>query len=150
MSNVVMNATGYGIIGITNLASQTGTVGTILGSAIIIGLLCGAFMSAHSWNTKGWLYRLLRWLFQSIGENVAYGLGTTLVAGCIYYVGNELSKFTGSNPKFLYDMAVLVGEGVAVIAFLAILGWASKPMWTFAKNYAAGTPVKKAARVVAR
>ena len=41
---VAYNATGYGLTGITNLANQAGTIGTILGAVIIIGLLMGAFM----------------------------------------------------------------------------------------------------------
>jgi hypothetical protein len=42
--SVAYNATGSGLSGITNLASQSGTIGTILGAVIIIGLLMGAFM----------------------------------------------------------------------------------------------------------
>lgn len=38
------NATGSGLTGIANLATQSGTIGTILGAIIIIGLLMGAFM----------------------------------------------------------------------------------------------------------
>jgi hypothetical protein len=43
-NGVAYNATGYGLTGITNLATQSGTIGTILGAVIIIGLLMGAFM----------------------------------------------------------------------------------------------------------
>ena len=38
------NATGSGLTGIANLATQSGTIGTILGAVIIIGLLMGAFV----------------------------------------------------------------------------------------------------------
>ena len=38
------NATANGLTGITNLAAQSGTIGTILGAVIIIGLLLGAFV----------------------------------------------------------------------------------------------------------
>lgn len=38
------NATRSGLTGITNLSSQAGTIGLILGAVIILGLLMGAFM----------------------------------------------------------------------------------------------------------
>jgi hypothetical protein len=42
------NASGLGLGGIANLGSQSGTIGTILGAVIILGLLMGAFaMSRH-------------------------------------------------------------------------------------------------------
>ena len=47
-TTVAFNATSSGLTGITNLASQSGTVGTILGAVIIIGLLMGAFMVGKS------------------------------------------------------------------------------------------------------
>jgi len=47
-STVASNATNSGLTGITNLASQSGTIGTILGAVIIIGLLMGAFMFGKS------------------------------------------------------------------------------------------------------
>ena len=43
-NGVAHNATGSGLTGITNLAAQSGTIGTILGAVIIIGLLLGAFV----------------------------------------------------------------------------------------------------------
>ena len=43
-NSVAYNATGSGLTGIGNLATQSGTIGTILGAVIIIGLLMGAFM----------------------------------------------------------------------------------------------------------
>jgi hypothetical protein len=43
-STIASNATASGLTGITNLASQSGTIGTILGAVIIIGLLLGAFV----------------------------------------------------------------------------------------------------------
>ena len=43
-STVASNATASGLGGITNLATQSGTIGTILGAVIIIGLLLGAFV----------------------------------------------------------------------------------------------------------
>ena len=43
-STVASNATNYGLTGVTNLANQSGTIGTILGAVIIIGLLLGAFV----------------------------------------------------------------------------------------------------------
>ena len=43
-STVASNATASGLSGITNLATQSGTIGTILGAVIIIGLLLGAFV----------------------------------------------------------------------------------------------------------
>ena len=43
-STVASNASLSGLTGVTNLATQSGTIGTILGAVIIIGLLMGAFM----------------------------------------------------------------------------------------------------------
>jgi len=43
-NSVAWNATGFGLTGISNLATQSGTIGTILGAVIIIGLLMGAFL----------------------------------------------------------------------------------------------------------
>ena len=44
-NSVAYNATGSGLTGITNLATQSGVIGTILGAVIIIGLLMSAFMN---------------------------------------------------------------------------------------------------------
>jgi len=44
---VAWNATGSGLTGVTNLAGQSGTIGTILGAVIIIGLLLGAFVMSR-------------------------------------------------------------------------------------------------------
>ena len=41
--SVAWNATGYGLTGILNLSQQSGTIGTILGAVVMIGLLMGAF-----------------------------------------------------------------------------------------------------------
>jgi hypothetical protein len=43
-TTVAFNATASGLTGVTNLATQSGTIGTILGAVIIIGLLMGAFL----------------------------------------------------------------------------------------------------------
>ena len=45
-NSVAYNATGYGLTGITNLANQSGTIGTVIGAAIIIGIVVGAFYFA--------------------------------------------------------------------------------------------------------
>lgn len=42
-NSVAYNATGFGLTGITNLANQSGTIGTIMGAAVIIGILVTAF-----------------------------------------------------------------------------------------------------------
>lgn len=139
---IAYNATASGLTGITNLASQSGTLGTIFGMTLLVGLLVGVFASAHSWNTKGWLYKLVAWLLQNVGENVLYGIGTMTIVGSVYYVGSELSKFGENNPRFLYDLGIFCGEAVLVIAGLAILGWATKPVWNFANDYASGKKKK--------
>jgi hypothetical protein len=135
---IAYNATASGLTGITNLASQTGTIGTIFGATLMVGLLVGVLASAHSWNTKGWLYKLVKWLLQNVGENVLYGIGTSLTVGGIYYVGSELSKFGESNPHFLNDVLVFCGEALLAVAALALIGWISKPVWNFIGDYASG------------
>ena len=45
-NSVAYNATGSGLTGISNLASQSGTIGTVIGAAIIIGIVVGAFYFA--------------------------------------------------------------------------------------------------------
>jgi hypothetical protein len=137
-TTITYNATASGLTGLINLSTQTGTLGTILGSAILVGLLVGAFASAHSWNTKGWLFKLVKWLLQNVGENVLYGIATTALVGGIYYIGDNLSKFGEANPRFLYDVGVFCGEAILAVAALAVLGWASKPVWDFAWSYAHG------------
>ena len=47
-TTVASNATQFGLVGTNNLALQSGTIGTILGAVIIIGLLMGAFMVGKS------------------------------------------------------------------------------------------------------
>jgi hypothetical protein len=139
---IAYNASSAGITGITNLASQTGTIGTIFGSVIVIGMLMGVFVSMHSWNTKGWLYKLVKWLLKSVGENVLYGVATASLVGGVYYVGSELSKFGEANPYFLRDIAFFCGEAIVAIAALALVGWASKPVWNYCYDYATGTKKK--------
>lgn len=138
---IVMNTTSTGLM---NISTQTGSIGSIFGMAILVGLLVGAFGSMHSWNTKGLLYRLVKFLIKNVGENVLYGAGTSAVIGGIYYVGTEMSKFGEANPRFLLDVLVFCGQAVLVVAFLAILGYATKPIWNFAIGYAQGEPTKKA------
>ena len=46
--SVAYNATGYGLTGITNLANQSGTIGTIIGAAILIGIILTAFYVGKS------------------------------------------------------------------------------------------------------
>ena len=41
--SVAYNATQYGLTGITNLANQSGTIGTVIGAAILIGIVLTAF-----------------------------------------------------------------------------------------------------------
>jgi hypothetical protein len=137
---IVMNATSSGL---TNLSSQMPVVGTIFGIALVGGLIISVVAGSHSWNTKGWLYKLVKWLIQSLGENVLYGLGTTFVVGGVYYVGSEISKFGESNPRFLYDLGIFCGQVVLVIAALAVVGWVSKPVWNFVMDYASGKKVKR-------
>ena len=137
-----MNASSSGIMGISNLDNQSGTIGTILGMTILVGLIIGVLGSAHSWNTKGWLYKLVKWLLKSVGENVLYGVATASVVGGVYYIGSELSKFGEANPYFLRDIAFFCGEAIVAIAALALVGWVSKPVWNYCYDYATGTKKK--------
>jgi len=43
-TTVASNATGQGLVGITNLSAQSGVIGTVLAAVVVIGLLMGAFM----------------------------------------------------------------------------------------------------------
>ena len=43
---IASNATGQGLTGITNLAGQAGTIGTVIGAAVLIGIVVGAFAMA--------------------------------------------------------------------------------------------------------
>ena len=142
MNTTVMNATASGLTGLTNLSTQTGTIGTVVGGALVIGLVFGAFASAHSWNTKGWLYKLVKWLLLNVGENVVYGIGTSATIGGVYFVGSELSKFGENNPNFLNDLLIFCGEALLVVAGLAVLGYISKPVWNYAFDYASGKKKK--------
>jgi uncharacterized membrane protein len=138
MNTTVMNATASGLTGITNLASQSGTIGTIFGSVVVIGLILSVFVGSHSWNTKGWLYKLVKFLLKNVGENVLVGVASCSVVGGIYYVGSELSKFGEANPRFLYDVALFCGEAVVAVAIFALIGFFTKPVWNFVIDYASG------------
>ena len=137
---VVMNATSSGLM---NLGSQMPVVGTIFGIALVGGLIISVVVGSHSWNTKGWLYKLVQFLLKSVGENALYGIGTTATLGGIYYVGSEISKFGESNPRFLYDLGIFCGDAVLAFAALALIGWISKPVWNFVMDYASGKKVKR-------
>lgn len=139
---MVYNSSSAGLTGLTSLSSQSGTLGTIFGAALVVGLLVGVLGSAHSWNTKGWLYKLVKWLILNVGENVLYGIGTTAVVGGIYYIGSELSKFGEANPHFIYDVAYFVGQAFLAVVVLACIGYISKPVWNYIGDYASGKKPK--------
>ena len=139
---IVMNATGYGLTGLTNLSMQGGAIGTILGATLVVGLILGVFASMHSWNSKGRLYKIFVWLLRNLGENVVYGGATVSIVGAIYYIGDELSKFGASNPNILQDIAWYSVLFVGGIALLAIIGYATKPIYQFAYDYATARPKK--------
>lgn len=143
---VVMNATSMGLTGITNLSSQTGTVGTVLGAALLIGLIMGAFASAHSWNTKGWLFKLVAWLIKNVGENFVYGTASITIVGSIYYIGSEVGKFTVNNPNLLVDVIRYGFYAVTAIIMVAVLGYITKPIYKFAYDYATGNSSKAKSR----
>jgi hypothetical protein len=42
-SSVAYNVSGFGLQGLLNLGNQAGTIGTILGAAILIGIVVSAF-----------------------------------------------------------------------------------------------------------
>ena len=141
----VMNATSsMGMSGLTNLSSALPGIGTAFGAMLAVGLILGAFASVHSWNTKGWLYRLVKWLIFTLGENVVYGLTSAVFAYSVYFIGEQISNFGASNPNFLYDMAWLGVQGVAVILMLAVFGYFTKPVYKFLYDYASGKKTKRA------
>ena len=133
---MVYNMSGSGLTGITNLSTQTGSLGTIIGSAFLIGMLLSVVLSLHSWNTRGWLYKTIKWLLQNVGENFVYGVATCGIVGGIYYVGEQLGKFGQSNPHLLTDIAWFGVITIAGIAFVSLVGYATKPIWNFAYSYA--------------
>ena len=47
-TTVAWNATNAGLSGITNLASQNGTLGTIIAASVLIGIVLGAFYLTKS------------------------------------------------------------------------------------------------------
>jgi hypothetical protein len=143
---VVMNATSMGLTGITNLSSQTGTIGSVLGAALLIGLIMGAFASAHSWNTRGWLFKLVAWLVKNVGVNFVYGTASITIVGSIYYIGNEIGKFAGDNPNLLGDALRYGLYAIMAIAAVAIIGYITKPIYRFAYGYATGNSSKAKSR----
>ena len=143
MDNVVMNATGYGLTGITNLASQTGTIGSVLGAAVLIGLLVGAVAMSHSWNTRGRIYKLVQWLLKNVGSNFCYGVGTITTGAAIWFIGSTMSQFSESNPHLLSDAILFTGQAAIVIAFVCVVGFITKPIWNFIGDYASGKKQKK-------
>ena len=142
-ATVVYNTSSAGLTGITNLSMQSGSIGTIFGSTLLIGLLLGAIASAHSWNTKGWLYRAVKWLLANFGENVVYGIATSFSIYSIYFIGSEISKFGENNPRFLSDMAFLFGEVIVATTALSLIGFFTKPIWGWLFAYISGKTEKK-------
>lgn len=136
---IAYNATGSGLIGITNLASQTGTIGIIIGSAFLLSVLVGVLASMHSWNTKGVLYRFIKWLIETAGTNACYGFGTVATITTIFYLGSAFSNLTESNPRFLQDFTWLVFIIIGSFSALSLIGWATKPLWLELEAYANGT-----------
>ena len=134
-ATIAYNATASGLTGLTNFSTQTGTLGTLFGSAVLIGILMSVMFSMHSWNTRGWLYRTIKWLLANVGENFVYGVGTCGLIASIYYIGDTLGKFGQSNPHILADVAWFGFIAVAGIAFVSLIGYATKPLWNFAYNY---------------
>jgi hypothetical protein len=132
---IIMNTSSSGLM---TFASQSSGIGTIAAIAILIGLISGAVMSAHSWNTKGWLYKLVKFLILTVGENALYGIATTTVVGGVYYIGSEMAKFGDANPHFLADALIFCGQGLVVIAGLVVVGWITKPVWNYVHAYAQG------------
>ena len=140
---MVYNVSSSGITGITNFASQTGSLGTIFGMALVLGVMLGAVGFTHSWNTKGWLYKLVNWLLKNVGENILYGCGTLFVLGSIYFIGTELSKFGESNPNLLYDVGYFIFKSVLVVGIVALIGYIAKPFWNYIIAYAYGRKQKR-------
>ena len=139
---IVMNASSN-MVGLNSLSTQMPVIGTVLGSALVIGILVGALAGMHSWNTKGWLYKLVKFLLLTVGENALYGVATTAVVGGVYYIGSEMAKFGDSNPHFLSDAAIFLGQGLVIIACLVVVGYITKPIWNYAHAYAMGKETKK-------
>jgi hypothetical protein len=143
MDSVVMNASSSGLTGITNLASQTGTIGSIIGAAVLVGILMGAVVAAHSWNTRGRLYRFVQWLLKNVGSNFCYGTATVFTLGSIWYIGNFMSQFSDSNPNLIGDVLLYTGGLVAIVVVVSIVGYITKPAWNFLGSYVSGDRKKK-------
>lgn len=137
--SVVYNTTSSGL---TNLASQTGSVGTVFGVALLLGLIMGVFYSAHSWNMKGWLYRLVRFLTYTIGENFLYGSTTIAFGYSVYWIGSELGKYSESNPELFFDILRFGIVAITAITVIVMIGYITKPIYNLAWNYACGNRKK--------
>ncbi len=139
---MVFNASSSGLTGLTTLSTQGGTLGTVLACALVIGVLGGAIVSAHSWNTKGRLYRFLIWLVQTLGTNFAYGLATFIAIGSVYFIGEQMAKFGDSNPNFLGDAVWFAVQAFGYIIIVCVVGWMTKPVWNAIGDYVSGKKKK--------
>lgn len=121
---------------LTTLSTQMPVIGTVLGVGLVLSVIIGALIAAHSWNKKGWLFKLYNWIMANIGENFIFGATTIFICGSIWYIGNELSKFGESNPHLLTDVLWFSFLGIAGIIGVAIIGYITKPIYTWAYDYA--------------
>ena len=138
-----MTTTAMSASGLSNFGTQMPVIGTLFGMALIGGLLISIFVGSHSWNTKGLLYRFVKWLVGSFGENVLVGVSTCATLYGVYWLGETASKFGDANPNFIGDVLLFCGEAFIVLCILYLIGWGSKPIWNYAFEYASGNHNKK-------
>jgi predicted membrane protein len=136
---VVMNATATGVMGLTNLANQSGTIGTVLGGSILIGIVLSAFYFSHDYHTnkKGWLWKAWHYLIE-IGF-VKMVIGGATVCGVWSFV--NIVDWMGKNitTDSAVDVVSFLAYPILGIAALIMIGYITEPFYNWAWQYAFNT-----------
>ena len=123
---VMMNATSSGL---TNLATQLPTVGTIGGGGLMLIVVFGVMAYlAHEFNSRNsWLAKLWAWLSNTGVVKAMIGLFTMCFVGACWM----LADFLGSSGGQELTHTLLYGVGILIMAFVGLIavGHLSEPIW---------------------
>lgn len=142
MPDVVMNSTTMGLTGVTNLSTQTGTIGTIFGGALLVGAITLGMLVMHDYNRrKGFFWELINFF-------IGFGLFKALIGAWSVFVvwaGYEIAKWLGSSDgqgslSWLFEYGLLA---LFVFIALIIIGMATQPIWEFLLEYATNPKRRK-------
>ena len=142
MIDIMNVSTSTTSMGVTTLATQMPTVGTMGGIGAFILVLAVCIQLAHEINIKGtWLYRFWKWLSETAFFKALVGLWTCLVVGSVWFIGDWIAS--GDGTAFAWT--VVQGAFYVVLAFagLVVVGYLTEPLWVFICYYVFGEETTK-------